>query len=282
MATGTARRSLGRSQAFWLETSGRHWYSRNIWEQFWRIGTSKCERKLKLYIFAVTPAHNMISIHHRKFNDVPYIGYYKLLKPAIVARDAELVKNVMIGDFASFQDNDHKLSKKSDPLMGQNPFFLSGDEWQAERKNFSPAFSPAKVWSCVSFIWTRLIIGVSIWLGQIAIFNDARNLCKTSQLYKDTFSNGWCRSGRCKNASKICVDSLHLMHTHFWQLAILYTIENVVKCGFSLEANCLQRDERSIFMKARDALFKTTSLGILKLFLIPVLPQWFVEYLSVP
>lgn len=76
---------------------------------------------------------------------MPYFGYYKLLKPAIVVRDAELVKNVMIKDFASFQDNDHKISKKSDPLLGQNPFFLSGDEWQTERKNITPSISQAKV-----------------------------------------------------------------------------------------------------------------------------------------
>lgn len=82
---------------------------------------------------------------HRKFNDVPYFGYYKLLTPGIVVRDPELVKSVLIKDFAAFQENDHKLSEKSDPLLARNPFFLSGDEWQTERKNITPSISPAKV-----------------------------------------------------------------------------------------------------------------------------------------
>lgn len=105
-----------------------------------KSGTSEFEQ-----IFPLRPRLIFISISHSKFNNVPYIGYYKLLKPAIVARDAELVKNVMIKDFSSFQENDHKLSKRSDPLLGQNPFFLDGDEWQAERKLITPSLSPAKV-----------------------------------------------------------------------------------------------------------------------------------------
>lgn len=79
---------------------------------------------MRVIAFASTSTYKLIIILHRKFNDVPYFGYYKLLKPGIVVRDAELVKNVMNKDLTSFQDNDHKLSKKNDPLLAQNPFFF--------------------------------------------------------------------------------------------------------------------------------------------------------------
>lgn len=68
-----------------------------------------------------------------------------MLKPAILARDPDLIKDILITNFNSFRDNDAYLSKKNDPLSATNPFFVSDDEWRTSRKTIVPAFSQSKV-----------------------------------------------------------------------------------------------------------------------------------------
>lgn len=68
-----------------------------------------------------------------------------MLKPAILARDPDLIKDIMITNFNSFRDNDIVLSKKHDPLIASNPFFTRDEEWRDGRKMIIPAFSQNKV-----------------------------------------------------------------------------------------------------------------------------------------
>lgn len=68
-----------------------------------------------------------------------------MLKPHILVRDPDLIKDVIITNFNSFRDNDSNLSKKHDPLTAQNPFFVIDEEWTEKRKTMIPAFSQLKV-----------------------------------------------------------------------------------------------------------------------------------------
>ena len=68
-----------------------------------------------------------------------------MFKPAILVRDPDLVKDIMITNFNSFRDNDVALSKKHDPLIASNPFFTRDEEWREGRKMILPAFSQSKV-----------------------------------------------------------------------------------------------------------------------------------------
>ena len=43
-------------------------------------------------------------------------------------RDPELVKTVLVKDFASFHDNDVEIDPEVDPLFGKNPFVLRGEK----------------------------------------------------------------------------------------------------------------------------------------------------------
>lgn len=81
----------------------------------------------------------------RKYVNEPYVGFYKLMQPAILACDADLVKDILSKDFDCFERSDTNVSKKYDPLMAANPFFLSGDEWKEARKTIVPAFTLSKV-----------------------------------------------------------------------------------------------------------------------------------------
>lgn len=79
------------------------------------------------------------------FKDVPYIGYYKFLQPAIVLRDPDLIKDVLIKDCSSFHANDIHLDKKHDPLLATNPFLTTDEDWKRGRSILVPIFSANKV-----------------------------------------------------------------------------------------------------------------------------------------
>ena len=79
------------------------------------------------------------------YPNAAYIGYYKLLKPAIVVRDPELIKDVLIKDHFSFHANDNAVSERYDPLMLANPFFVVDDEWKRHRGAIASIFTANKV-----------------------------------------------------------------------------------------------------------------------------------------
>lgn len=81
----------------------------------------------------------------REYHDVPYIGIYKMTQPAVLLRDKELIKDVLIKDFTSFEANDFFVNEKYDSLLAVNPFFASGSTWKRYRNLMQPLFSSAKV-----------------------------------------------------------------------------------------------------------------------------------------
>lgn len=68
-----------------------------------------------------------------------------MLRPAIIARDPDLIKDILITNFNKFRNNDFLLSKKQDPLSANIPFFAKDEEWKESRKTILPAFSTNKV-----------------------------------------------------------------------------------------------------------------------------------------
>lgn len=100
------------------------------------------------------------------------------MTPAVGVRDVELVKQILVKDFLSFPMSDIKISQKNDKLMAKNPFFLSGEEWQMERKTLTPAITSNKV--CLVVRFGPRCVGFSFYieLFQIkAIYPAIKNTC---------------------------------------------------------------------------------------------------------
>ncbi|XP_031834869.2 putative cytochrome P450 6a19 [Nomia melanderi] len=68
-------------------------------------------------------------------------GIYDMFTPALVLREAALVKTVLQGSFTSFHRNGFQISKDQDPLLYYSPFFNEGQEWMTGRKRLTYAFS---------------------------------------------------------------------------------------------------------------------------------------------
>ncbi|XP_037036766.1 cytochrome P450 6l1-like [Bradysia coprophila] len=89
-----------------------------------------------------------ISIAHKRwhntYNNVPYLGFYKLLQPAVMIRDPELQREILVKAFMNFHQNDVTVSD-NDELLKANPFFSSGEEWRQSRAMFGTFFSANKI-----------------------------------------------------------------------------------------------------------------------------------------
>lgn len=75
------------------------------------------------------------------------IGIYQFREPRLLVFDPELIKDIMIKYFKYFQATElyERIDKKSDPLFGNHPFFLVGDEWKTKRAEVTPAFTSSRV-----------------------------------------------------------------------------------------------------------------------------------------
>ncbi|XP_046385903.1 cytochrome P450 6k1-like [Ischnura elegans] len=74
-----------------------------------------------------------------------YTGYHKFSTPALMLRDPELIKEVMVKEFSNFHDNDFDVTLSMDPMMGRNLFFMSGERWKRMRTTLTPAFTAGKM-----------------------------------------------------------------------------------------------------------------------------------------
>ncbi|KAK4883203.1 hypothetical protein RN001_006522 [Aquatica leii] len=87
-------------------------------------------------------------LYAQVYTDYPnlrYVGFYKIREPAIVMRDAALIKKMLVKDFSSFHDNDFYIDEKIDPIFGKNPFSLKGDKWKYSRNQLTPCFTIKKL-----------------------------------------------------------------------------------------------------------------------------------------
>ncbi|XP_065221753.1 cytochrome P450 6k1-like [Planococcus citri] len=71
-------------------------------------------------------------------------GILTMKKPTIVFRDPELIKKILIKDFASFTDRGFNTVRKIEPLS-HSLFTMKGDEWKTLRVKLSNSFSSGKM-----------------------------------------------------------------------------------------------------------------------------------------
>ena len=72
-------------------------------------------------------------------------GYFEFLTPIYFIRDPELLKQVAIKDFESFEDHKFVLEPEMCSLMGNTMFMMKGQKWRDMRATLSPTFTGAKI-----------------------------------------------------------------------------------------------------------------------------------------
>ncbi|KAG8239437.1 hypothetical protein J437_LFUL019107 [Ladona fulva] len=82
---------------------------------------------------------------YKKANGKRYMGFVKFIRPAILMKDPELIKNTLNRDFDHFNSNDVFIDEKVDPMFGKHIFALNGERWKKLRVALSPGFSSGKM-----------------------------------------------------------------------------------------------------------------------------------------
>ncbi|CAO1429334.1 unnamed protein product [Diamesa serratosioi] len=108
-----------------------------------------------LFEFIITKKKHFGEIYEEIYSSYPkarYVGFYKMQKPAILIRDLELVKEVLVTKFNIFNKNDFSINPLADPLLAVNPFLVPGDEWKQARTHLSPLFTASRNKVAIPFI----------------------------------------------------------------------------------------------------------------------------------
>ncbi|XP_041978557.1 cytochrome P450 9e2-like [Aricia agestis] len=76
---------------------------------------------------------------YRAFPDEKYVGYLEAMKPVIIIRDPEIIKEITVKQFDHFVDHRQLFSPEIEPLIGGSLFLMKVhhfvDHWQ---QLFSP------------------------------------------------------------------------------------------------------------------------------------------------
>ncbi|RZC41397.1 cytochrome P450 6k1, partial [Asbolus verrucosus] len=75
----------------------------------------------------------------------PFVGFFICDEPYLLIRDTELVKAVLVKDFAAFSNRTISDNKKDDPMGSHILFILKTPDWRDIRKKITPVFTSGKM-----------------------------------------------------------------------------------------------------------------------------------------
>lgn len=75
-----------------------------------------------------------------KYPEEKYLGIFTMRTPALLIKDADIIKDILIKDFDSFMERGVDYDD-----LGTNLFHANGDIWRVLRNRLSPIFSSAKL-----------------------------------------------------------------------------------------------------------------------------------------
>lgn len=80
-----------------------------------------------------------------QFPDEPFVGIYERRTPALILKNPDLIRDVMIKDFSSFADRStFEIYEKSQPLSA-HLFNLESTRWRPLRTKMTPLFTSGKL-----------------------------------------------------------------------------------------------------------------------------------------
>ena len=80
---------------------------------------------------------------YQQVND-KFIGVYLFFRPAILVRDLDLVRSILVSDFQHFHDRGVFCDPESDPFSA-SIFAMHGEQWKSLRQKLTPAFTSGKL-----------------------------------------------------------------------------------------------------------------------------------------
>lgn len=125
---------------FYVTRNFGHWKSKGVAESLPKPFVGNFGSCL-LFRFAVFEYLGML---YKQAKDLPYIGFYIFDKPALVLRDPEIFKTILVKDFNCFWDR-YASSSESDVIGYNNLFLIKNPEWRKLRAKVTSMFTAAKM-----------------------------------------------------------------------------------------------------------------------------------------
>uniref|UniRef100_A0A1I8PJM7 Uncharacterized protein n=1 Tax=Stomoxys calcitrans TaxID=35570 RepID=A0A1I8PJM7_STOCA len=82
---------------------------------------------------------------NERFVREPLVGIYLFHQPALLLRDLQVIRQVLIEDFVNFSHRFSKCDTHQDKMGALNLFFARNPEWRDIRTKLSPVFTSAKL-----------------------------------------------------------------------------------------------------------------------------------------
>lgn len=89
--------------------------------------------------------YDEIGVVGGKPKDNPVIGLHVFNKPALLIRDLDLVKNVLVKDFNKFSNRYSYSDPHSDGVGANTLFFAKNPKWKNIRTKLTPVFASGKI-----------------------------------------------------------------------------------------------------------------------------------------
>jgi cytochrome P450 len=100
---------------------------------------------LKECVLVKTTIGEQLQRIYNEHRDKPYVGIFSFVKPSLLIRDVELVKNILVKDFQTFMDRVVSFEDKFDPLFSKMMGVITGERWRNLRTNLTPLFTSSKM-----------------------------------------------------------------------------------------------------------------------------------------
>ncbi|XP_033231669.1 uncharacterized protein LOC117182674 [Belonocnema kinseyi] len=93
----------------------------------------------------------LIQKSYERFKSNPFHGMYMFHIPHLVINDPELIRLIIVKDFAYFHDRGLYYNNDVDPISG-HLFFMPGKEWKFLRSKLTPTFTSGKIKEMFSLV----------------------------------------------------------------------------------------------------------------------------------
>lgn len=84
------------------------------------------------------------SVYDKFKGKEPIVGFFNFTSPSLMPLDLEIVKQILIKDFASSSDRGLYVNERDDPLSG-HLVQLNGSKWKTLRQRLTPTFTSSKM-----------------------------------------------------------------------------------------------------------------------------------------
>lgn len=153
---------------------------------------------------------------HEIYNqtNLPFMGFFVLDKPYLLIRDPEIIKKCLIKDFEHFDDRSIAENLKDDEMGSKILLMLKNPEWKSLRVAANPIYATGKMRAMLPLM--------------LEASNDLVNYLNNTVIKEEA--------------------------TETRDVALKYTTDVIVSCGFSIKAGCFLQ-EKSVFREVTRRVF---------------------------